>query len=67
MVIAPTFARIFYRNAFNVGLPVIAARRRRAGIREGDRLKVDIAAGTVENLTQGKRYDADAFPPFMQS
>jgi len=66
VVVAASFARIFYRNAINTGLPIVVCPVAAAGAKAGDRLRVDLVAGTVENLTQGKKYDAEAFPPFMQ-
>jgi 3-isopropylmalate/(R)-2-methylmalate dehydratase small subunit len=66
VVVASSFARIFYRNAINTGLPIVVCPEAASEARSGDRLRVDLAAGTVENLTQGKKYDAEAFPPFMQ-
>ena len=66
VVVASSFARIFYRNAINTGLPIVVCPAAAAEAQSGDRLRVDLAAGTVENLTQGKKYDAEAFPPFMQ-
>ena len=66
VVVAASFARIFYRNAINTGLPIVVCPDAAADARMGDRLKVDLAAGTVENLTQGKTYESEAFPPFMQ-
>ena len=66
VVVASSFARIFYRNAINTGLPIVVCPAAAADARMGDRLKVDLAAGTVENLTQGKTYESEAFPPFMQ-
>jgi 3-isopropylmalate/(R)-2-methylmalate dehydratase small subunit len=65
-VVASSFARIFYRNAINTGLPIVVCPAAASEARSGDRLRVDLAAGTVENLTQGERYEAEAFPPFMQ-
>jgi 3-isopropylmalate/(R)-2-methylmalate dehydratase small subunit len=65
-VVAASFARIFYRNAINTGLPIVVSREAAAGVRAGDRLRVDPAAGLVEDPTQGTRYVADAFPPFMR-
>jgi len=65
-VVAASFARIFYRNAINTGLPIVVCPEAASQARSGDRLRVDLAAGTVENLTQGKTYEAEAFPPFMQ-
>ena len=66
VVVAASFARIFYRNAINTGLPIVVCPAAAADARMGDRLKADLAAGTVENLTQGKTYESEAFPPFMQ-
>jgi 3-isopropylmalate/(R)-2-methylmalate dehydratase small subunit len=66
VVVASSFARIFYRNAINTGLPIVVCPEAASEAQAGDRLRVDLAAGTVENLTQGKKYDAEAFPPFMQ-
>ena len=66
VVVASSFARIFYRNAINTGLPIVVCPEAAREAQAGDRLRVDLVAGTVENLTQGKRYDAEAFPPFMQ-
>ncbi len=66
VVVASSFARIFYRNAINTGLPIVVCPEAAREAQAGDRLRVDLAAGTVENLTQGKTYDAEAFPPFMQ-
>ncbi len=65
-VIAPSFARIFYRNAFNMGLPIFGSAEAVAGIREGDEVEVDADAGIVRNLTQGTEYKAAPIPPFMQ-
>ena len=64
-VIAPTFARIFYRNAFNVGLPAIESPAAAAAIRQGDEIEVDLAAGSIGNLTRGERYAFAPIPPFM--
>ena len=66
VVVASSFARIFYRNSINTGLPIVVCPAAAGGAKAGDRLRVDLDAGTVENLTQGKKYDAEAFPPFMQ-
>ena len=66
VVVAASFARIFYRNAINTGLPIVVCPEAASAAQAGDRLRVDLAAGTVENLTQGKTYAAEAFPPFMQ-
>ena len=66
VVVAVSFARIFYRNSINTGLPIVVCPEAASDAQAGDRLRVDLAAGTVENLTRGKKYAAEAFPPFMQ-
>jgi 3-isopropylmalate/(R)-2-methylmalate dehydratase small subunit len=66
VVVAASFARIFYRNAINTGLPIVVCPEAANEAVAGDRLRVDVAAGVVENLSQGKTYRADAFPAFMQ-
>ena len=63
---AASFARIFYRNAINTGLPIVVCPAAAARRSSGDRLRVDLAGGTVDNLTQGTSYQAEAFPAFMQ-
>ena len=64
-IIAPTFARIFYRNAFNMGLPIFELPES-AEIREGDEVSVDMGAGTITNKTTNKTYNFTPIPPFMQ-
>jgi len=64
-VIAPTFARIFYRNAFNMGLPIFELNES-AEISEGDDISVDMDAGTVTNNTTNKTYNFTPIPAFMQ-
>lgn len=64
-VIAPSFARIFYRNAINIGLPILECSEAEE-INTGDELEVDLDQGLIRNLTQKKEYRAAAFPPFMQ-
>ena len=66
VVVASSFARIFYRNSINTGLPIVICPAAAMEARSGDTLRVDLVAGTVENLTQGTKHDADPFPPFMQ-
>ena len=66
VVIAKSFARIFYRNAFNTGLPILVAPEAVDGISEGDELEVDLETGSIRNLTTGKDYQAEALPPFMR-
>ncbi|NLA12063.1 MAG: 3-isopropylmalate dehydratase small subunit [Firmicutes bacterium] len=64
-VVAASFARIFYRNAFNIGLPIFESPDAAAGIREGDRIRIDSAGGLIYNLTLDEEYRATAIPPFM--
>ena len=64
-VIAPTFARIFYRNAFNMGLPIFELEES-AEINEGDTVKIDMVKGEVINISQAKTYKFTAIPAFMQ-
>ena len=64
-IIAPTFARIFYRNAFNMGLPIFELEEA-AEINEGDTVRVDMIAGEVINVSQAKTYKFSPIPEFMQ-
>lgn len=66
-VIAATFARIFYRNAINIGLPILECPAASEDIWEGDRVSVDFDTGVICNLTTGKTYQAQPFPPFIQN
>ncbi|MDH5543452.1 MAG: 3-isopropylmalate dehydratase small subunit [Nitrospinota bacterium] len=65
-VIAKSFARIFYRNAFNMGLPIFESDEAVEKIKAGDQLEVDMSSGKIKNLTKGEEYQAGAVPPFMQ-
>ena len=65
-VIAKDFARIFYRNAINIGLAILECPEAAENIGEGDTVEVDFDSGIIKNLTDGKTYKAAAFPPFMQ-
>jgi len=65
-VIAKSFARIFYRNAINTGLPIIESKEASDDIRDGDRIRVDLTAGLIENVTRHKEYRALPFPEEMQ-
>jgi len=65
-VIANTYARIFYRNALNTGLPILECPEAVAGISSGDTVEVDLEAGKITNVTTGKTYQAKPFPPFMR-
>jgi 3-isopropylmalate/(R)-2-methylmalate dehydratase small subunit len=66
-VIAETFARIFFRNAINIGLPILECPAAVKGTQAGQRVEVDLAAGTIRNLDTSKVYQATAYPPFMLS
>ena len=65
-VIAETFARIFYRNAINIGLPIIECPEAAKDIRDGDEVEVDFDSGIIYNRTSGKQYQGQAFPECMQ-
>jgi 3-isopropylmalate/(R)-2-methylmalate dehydratase small subunit len=64
-VIAESFARIFFRNAINIGLPVIEWKGISAAVDDGDELAVDFEAGTVQNLSKGKSFQVAKLPPFI--
>lgn len=64
-VIASTFARIFYRNSVNIGLPIVECPDAVAGIKAGDKVSVDFETGIIENLTTGKKFTGEPYPPFM--
>lgn len=65
-VVAKSFARIFYRNAFNMGLPIFESPEAVEGIFEGDLLAVDATSGEITNQTRNKTFRANPIPPFMQ-
>ena len=65
-VIAETFARIFYRNAINIGLPIIECPEAAKAIENGDEVEVDFDSGVITNKTKGETYQGQSFPPFMQ-
>ena len=65
-VIAETFARIFYRNAINIGLPIIECPAAAQGIEAGDEVEVDFDSGMIYNRTKGTEFKGQAFPEFMQ-
>lgn len=65
-VIAETFARIFYRNAINIGLPIIECKEAAQGIEAGDEVEIDFDSGVIVNKSKGQTYQGQAFPEFMQ-
>ena len=66
LVIAKSFARIFYRNAINIGLPILECSEAVAAIKAGDGVKADLSAGVIYNLTTGEKFSAQPFPEFIQ-
>ena len=65
-VIAETFARIFYRNAINIGMPIIECPEAARSIVAGDEVEIDFDSGMIHNVTKNESYKGQAFPPFMQ-
>lgn len=65
-VIAETFARIFYRNAINIGLPIIECRQAAKEIQAGDEVEIDFDSGIIYDKTTNKQYQGQSFPEFMQ-
>ena len=65
-VIAETFARIFYRNAINIGLPIIECKEAALEIKAGDEVEVNFDTGVITDKTTGKSFQGQAFPPFKQ-
>lgn len=66
-VIATTFARIFYRNAINVGLPILECKEASQKIENGDKIEIDFDTGRITNVTKGETYQAEPFPEFIQN
>ena len=66
-MIAKTFARIFYRNAINIGLPILECEAASNGIDAGDEVEVNFDTGVITNITKGQSYQAEPFPEFNQS
>jgi 3-isopropylmalate/(R)-2-methylmalate dehydratase small subunit len=66
-VIASTFARIFYRNAINIGLAILECDEAANDINDGDEVEVDFDTGVITNITTGKTYQSQPFPPFIQN
>ena len=65
-VIAETFARIFYRNAINIGLPIIECKEASTGIEAGDEVEIDFDSGMITNKSKGTTFQGQPFPEFMQ-
>ena len=65
-VIAESFARIFFRNAINIGLPVIECKGISETVSDGDKITVDFETGKIENATKGKNFQVPKLPPFIQ-
>ncbi len=65
-VVAKSFARIFYRNAFNIGLPIFESEDASEKIREGDEIQIDADKGIIKNITKKEEYTAKPIPQFMQ-
>ena len=66
-VIAASFARIFYRNAINIGFPILECPEAAAAIRSGDTVSVDFDSGVITDETTGETFQAAAFPPFIRN
>lgn len=64
-VIAPSFARIFYRNAFNIGFPILECSEASEKIDAGDEIEIDFSTGSIKNITKGEEYKAEPMPEFM--
>jgi 3-isopropylmalate/(R)-2-methylmalate dehydratase small subunit len=66
VVVAESFARIFYRNAFNIGLPIVETPEASRSINEGDMISVNLLTGEIEDINTGKRFSAKPLPDFMR-
>ena len=66
VIIAESFARIFYRNAFNIGLPIVESAEAARSVEEGQEISVDLSTGDIENRDTGKRFLAKPLPDFMR-
>ncbi len=65
-IVAKSFARIFYRNAFNIGLPIFESVEAPDKIKEGDEIEIDADNGVIKNITKNEEYTVKSIPPFMQ-
>ncbi len=66
-VIAESFARIFYRNSFNIGLPIVESKEASQKIDKGDKIVIDFSKGFIKNLTKDEEYAIEAYPDFIQN
>jgi 3-isopropylmalate/(R)-2-methylmalate dehydratase small subunit len=66
VVVAKSFARIFYRNAINIGLPIVASPEAVDELDQGDEVQIDLDKGILTNVTKGKTYETEAFPEFIK-
>lgn len=66
-VIAESFARIFYRNAFNIGLAIIESKQASQNIMAGDQIEIDFSMGKIKNINKEEEYDIEAYPEFIQN
>src|SRR6056297_1833083 len=66
-VIAKSYARIFYRNSFNIGLPILESKEASEKITQGDEISVDFSKGIIKNISKNEEYKADKFPDFIQN
>jgi 3-isopropylmalate dehydratase small subunit len=67
VIIAKSFARIFYRNAFNIGLPILESKEAVEAIQDGDMVSVDLTTGVITNVNKGLKYQASPIPDFMRA
>jgi 3-isopropylmalate/(R)-2-methylmalate dehydratase small subunit len=65
-IIAKSFARIFFRNALNIGLPILESSEAVSSIREGDLVEVELDTGSIKDFSSGRTFNAQPFPPFMR-
>lgn len=65
-VVAENFARIFYRNAFNIGLPIIESKEASKDINQGDEIIIDYNTGEITNITKNRTYKGETYPPFIK-
>ncbi|MCX5726972.1 MAG: 3-isopropylmalate dehydratase small subunit, partial [Candidatus Saganbacteria bacterium] len=65
-VIAKSFARIFYRNAINIGLPILESKEATENIKEGNEVEIDLNSGIIKDLSTNKSFKSQSFPEFMQ-